>query len=262
MLCYIKPLLLCCLAVVTNASSLAAQTTITRFTVDLSPEGVLSPNEVSTGASGEGELTLTQTVGQEPTLDYTLRLFGINPDSLTAFTSDDFPMNPSAPDLAAVHFHTLSDDGMTSPRGTEHTLNAFGPPINQLNGVFSDPPTPNSARPFIHPVELAEDDYVASFDPTTGAAIVSGRWDLADVEANDVGGEDDLGDFGESKPLSSFIDQLLGDPSAGDERIFIMIHTSVFINGEFGGFVRPIPEPAAGALMLLGVGCWALRRRR
>ncbi|MCG8447997.1 MAG: PEP-CTERM sorting domain-containing protein [Pirellulales bacterium] len=242
------------LAVVVT-SAVATADTVTQFSAELLPGNVLQGSEVSTGAFGEATLTLTQPVSGNPELDFTLRLFNVNADSLTAFTSGDFP-NTSATDvnMAAIHFHTVADDG-SNPRGTEHVLNVFGPPLTSLNLP--------AARPFIHPVEFAEDDYVPSFESSSGAAIVTGRWDLTDVAANDVGGEDGIGNFGESKSLADFVDQLKGEPTAGNQRVFIMIHTSAFTNGEFGGFVRRIPEPTTiGLFSIAASSLLCLRRRK
>ena len=45
---------------------------------------------------------------------------------------------------------------------------------------------------------------------------------------------------------------------------YVNIHTNAFPGGEIRGFLRPVPEPATWAMMLIGFGAmgWSIRRRR
>ena len=45
---------------------------------------------------------------------------------------------------------------------------------------------------------------------------------------------------------------------------YLNIHTNAFPGGEIRGFLRPVPEPATWAMMLIGFGAigWSIKRRR
>lgn len=121
-------------------------------------------------------------------------------------------------DVNKIHFH-FGVPGTTGP----HVLNIFGLPSED------------------------DADLVVDFDSET----LTGSWDDGDAFG-------DPNSPGTTKPLSSFVDELI----AGD--LYVAIHT-VGKNGdvEIRGQITPVPEPHGilGTAIVLGLGALSLKRK-
>ena len=197
----------------------------TQFTADLQRDHVLpavpdGPTSTPESAFGSASFELFQIDPNTFELIYEITLVDLDTAAWRGASAPD--TSATNDDLAAIHIHYVPL-GSGANKGTPHTMNILGAPLNGLGGV--------------------EDDLVfVSFDAPSLTTVLSGRWDAADV-AQTAG----LPAGPATAPMSDYVEELLNG------ELFMMIHTSGNSDGAFGGTLLAVPEPGSASLALLAV---------